>query len=353
MASNEYKNADSIITIACKCGEEFSTKFRNFKYGKQKACKTCISKEKGIVYNLETARYLINKISDSACILLSNEYVDNKTPLDIMCGCGRVFQSSITNIKVKKVPQCNFCSHNAFRSSKEELIEIASQGGCRILNVDEYENEDTYMNFVCRCGNQFSSTMASFKSNNKVCKDCYIKNQSIRQRANFDLIKEKVKNTTSKLVSTPEDYVNQYSKLTFKCPCGKRYERSLTNYLQREQLCLGCTASKGERSVENCLIENNLTYKREYSFKGLTSKKGHPLRFDFAIFDDTGLKGLVEYDGEFHYEAIISEEKFKQQKLHDLMKDNYCKKHNIPLLRIPYFNFENIEIEIENFISTY
>ena len=34
---------------------------------------------------------------------------------------------------------------------------------------------------------------------------------------------------------------------------------------------------------------------------------------------------------------------FKKTKLHDRIKNDYCFDNNIPLLRIPYWDFENIE----------
>ena len=35
--------------------------------------------------------------------------------------------------------------------------------------------------------------------------------------------------------------------------------------------------------------------------------------------------------------------KLKKQQEHDKIKDNYCKDKNINLLRIPYWEFNNIE----------
>lgn len=41
----------------------------------------------------------------------------------------------------------------------------------------------------------------------------------------------------------------------------------------------------------------------EYSFEGLNSPNGRPLRFDFVIFDDEGrIDFIIEYQGRQHYE---------------------------------------------------
>ena len=62
-------------------------------------------------------------------------------------------------------------------------------------------------------------------------------------------------------------------------------------------------ASRGEIKIEEILKEAGLIFKEEYSFPGLNSPNGRPLRFDFAVFDDDGnLDFLIEYQGKQHYE---------------------------------------------------
>ena len=71
------------------------------------------------------------------------------------------------------------------------------------------------------------------------------------------------------------------------------------------------------------------------------------------VFYPTGkLKCLIEYDGEQHYKFIKhwhgDEEGFKLQQLRDKIKTEYCKNHNIKLIRIPYTEFDNIEQILKN-----
>lgn len=61
-------------------------------------------------------------------------------------------------------------------------------------------------------------------------------------------------------------------------------------------------ASRGEICIEEILTEANVNFKQEYSFKGLTSSNGRPLRFDFVVFDDDGkIDYIIEYQGKQHY----------------------------------------------------
>ena len=90
------------------------------------------------------------------------------------------------------------------------------------------------------------------------------------------------------------------------------------------------------------LKKNNFEYKNEYIFNDLISDKNAYLRYDFAVFINSKVT-LIEYDGEFHYKKIIDEESFNRRKMLDKQKDEYAINNNIPLIRIPYWEYENIE----------
>ncbi len=112
--------------------------------------------------------------------------------------------------------------------------------------------------------------------------------------------------------------------------------------------CQACCDEKykGPRNIKQYLDEHKIPYKKEYKFSDCVYYKELP--FDFAIFYPTGeLKCLIEYDGEQHFKFVKlwhgDEEGFKLQQLRDNIKTNYCKSHNIKLIRIPYTEFDNIE----------
>ena len=99
-------------------------------------------------------------------------------------------------------------------------------------------------------------------------------------------------------------------------------------------------ASRGEIKIEEVLTSAGLVFEEEYSFPDLVSSSGRPLRFDFAVFDDNhNLDFLIEYQGIQHYEP---KSKFggysglRKQQYNDMKKREYCKKHGIILIEIPY-----------------
>lgn len=108
-------------------------------------------------------------------------------------------------------------------------------------------------------------------------------------------------------------------------------------------------SSRGEIKIHEILSKANLVFKEEYSFPELLSPSGHPLRFDFAVFDDCGdLDFLIEFQGVQHYEA---KSKFggmaglRKQQLNDMRKREYCREHNITLVIIPYWDNERLNYD--------
>jgi len=99
-------------------------------------------------------------------------------------------------------------------------------------------------------------------------------------------------------------------------------------------------SSRGEIKICDILDAAGLSYQEEYSFPELVSSSGRPLRFDFAVFDDNGdIDFLIEYQGIQHYEAkskFGGSKGLYRQKYNDTQKRQYCQKHNITLVTIPY-----------------
>lgn len=111
--------------------------------------------------------------------------------------------------------------------------------------------------------------------------------------------------------------------------------------------------SKGEKEIENVLQNLNITYIPQYTFSDCRDKNMLP--FDYYLPD---LNKCIEYDGQHHYFPVtfngVSKERAKENHLltikHDKIKNEYCENNNIELLRIPYYNFKDIEVMIVDFL---
>ena len=124
-----------------------------------------------------------------------------------------------------------------------------------------------------------------------------------------------------------------------QCECGTISEVMGSN-LRKENgtRSCGCVNSKGEERISNLLVENQIDFKKEYSFENCISDKGFRLRFDFAIFIDNELKYLIEFDGiqHTHPQSLFVKDDFHLRQVRDNIKNQYCLNNNIPLIRIPY-----------------
>ena len=101
-------------------------------------------------------------------------------------------------------------------------------------------------------------------------------------------------------------------------------------------------ASRGEIKIEEILNEAGLVFQQEYSFPDLVSNTGRPLRFDFAVFDDeNNLEFLIQFQGIQHCEpkeVFGGMTGLRKQQFNDMRKRQYCSKHGIKLVIIPYWD---------------
>ena len=107
--------------------------------------------------------------------------------------------------------------------------------------------------------------------------------------------------------------------------------------------------SKGEDKVAALLQRGGIQFKREVSFPDLHGYKNNLLRFDFAIYRHGRLAVCLEIDGAQHftYTPFFHKTKlaFKRQQEWDRQKNKYCLLHNIPLIRIPYWELEDLTLQ--------
>ena len=151
-----------------------------------------------------------------------------------------------------------------------------------------------------------------------------------------------------------DKYFNSNTYIKYKCmDCGLIH-KALPSNLLHGYGCPVCNKSKGEKECVNYFISNHIKYISQYMYEDLLGIGGQSLRFDFAIIgDNSNVLGLVEYDGIFHYKKQYDDDGFETTQIHDKRKNEYCKEHNISLLRIPYWEFDNISTILDEFIKKY
>jgi len=142
-------------------------------------------------------------------------------------------------------------------------------------------------------------------------------------------------------------YINKKTKVKITCLKHGDFLQMPEKHLTG-QGCPSCNESRGEKMVKEILDKNNVTYEIEKTFKDCFYKK--LLKYDFYL----PYKNIcIEYDGEQHYKPkehfggiktlIVTQKR-------DLIKNEYCIKNNIRLIRIPYTvnKIEDIEEKLND-----
>ena len=170
LLSTEYKSTTDMLEIQCICGEVFNRSFSNFKKNRTR-CKKCSGK-----YS-PTYEEVKNNIEERGCKLLSNEYINCKAKLKIQCSCGEIFEMNYENFLTRGIKQCKKCNGRQ-RYSYEEVKEEIESYGCKLLS-EEYVNTVTKLEIQCSCGEIFYADLHSFKGRDKKqCDKCGLKKRS-------------------------------------------------------------------------------------------------------------------------------------------------------------------------------
>lgn len=246
----------------------------------------------------------------------------NRATYKCKCDCGNTVY--IKSAEIYKRKSCG-CSHIDAR------IDYVGQkfGKLTVLEMlYSYKNNQTYAKCKCDCGNEYITRADGLVTENTTSCGC-IHPPSL------------IGNKYGKL-TVIEEVLNDTSQKMWKCKCECGNDVVLTSHVltsEHTQSC-GCLRSESvslfEVFIADILKEHQILYHKEYGFDDCKGIGGKKLRFDFYLPD---FNVLVEYDGEQHFKPIEyfgGEESFNVLKQNDVIKNEYCKKHKINLIRIPY-----------------
>lgn len=175
---------------------------------------------------------------------------------------------------------------------------------------------------------------------------CY-QRQRTREASLKDITNKQINNFIPLEYVYDNDTKGNRGKWRCKCLLCGNTEVYLTPDNMRKQYSCGCeTTSHGEKKIKELLDEAKIEYIQEKTFSDLRFKDTNSLaRFDFYVNGEY----IIEYDGRQHFikgEGVFdNEEKFAKTQQHDEIKNNYCKEHSIPLIRIPFTHYYDIVID--------
>lgn len=282
----------------------------------------------------------------------------------VICpNCGKTFIAKMGNLNRKEggaqspIKQCFDCSQAENNKRLSNLgREMAAKGTVGNIYNDfkvikmsnKRRGREAYYWCECiYCGKKHEITGTDLKrGHKKYCEnpECRLKRKlkSISGPNHIDLSGQ----TFGKWKVIEYSHTDSHGEIYYlcECSCDKHTRRpvqarNLRN--GRSQSC-GCkTSSKGEDKIAEMLNELNIKYLYDTTkLNCINPKTKAKLRFDFFLPD---YNCCIEFDGEQHFEECSRcGDTLIDRQYRDNVKNNFCKEHNIKLIRIPYFDYDKL-----------
>ena len=278
------------------------------------------------------------------------------------CDCGNIITTRGESLRSGHTKSCGKCNcektkiNNPInkKQKKRTKNDYTGQHIGRLTVLGKYthpiDKHHTFWECICDCGNKCIKRSDTFRSVPVPSCGCYKKEHTSQQWA-AQLEGQRF----GKLVvmqKVPHEELRTLWKC--QCDCGNICYLPSRYLLSLNVKSCGCeTKSKGELELRQILQIKKINFKEQYTFKDCISEKNSLYKFDIAIFDKNNiLKGLIEFNGQQHYEIVEyfgGEKQFLIQQKRDEDKRKYCKLHNYSLLEIPYTELGHINID--NFLK--
>lgn len=348
-----YTKSSAYIKIHCNtCGKEWNQKACNHLRGS--GCPYCIGRGKTTEEFVKELTALIGDKYDLSKV----EYITDRKKVEIVCReHGSFFTNPNRLLQKSGCPKC--CG--MYKSREDVLDQIKEKIGDKYdYSKFIFDKMDSKSEIICHKHGSFFIRVNDLLRNHG-CPSC--KGELLKELKTYDIetfIEKSVSVHNHQYDYSEVIYIDASIPVKIRCTkCNHFFYQKPAKHLQGRG-CIYCRISKGEIRIFNFLDECNIQHIREFRIKGCKFKK--PLPFDFAIFEDqekTKLKMLIEYDGEHHFKPILrsrkdslkkAEERLQEIKFRDQVKTQYCLDNSIPLLRIPYWDFDKIETILASYI---
>lgn len=259
------------------------------------------------------------------------------------CECGKITIVNGNNLRRGKSQSCG-CQIG--RTYSKNLVGLKF-GKLTVLKENlNYRKEKqiksggSYWDCICDCGKQITVSGNSLMNGHTKTCGCFKQKELLNKKVGKLTVIEKLKEQR-------KDGCFYWRCL---CECGN-YTKVATPELTREKvLSCGCLCSNGEYKIKELLKEANINfiYDKAY-FKDLFLTSNYIGRYDFILLNKQNKPfRLIEFDGKQHYQAYPfygGEEAFLHRLENDKIKNDYALKHSLPLIRIPYWEINNLTID--------
>lgn len=268
--------------------------------------------------------------------------------------CGEEYNTSFAVLidgrkAIQKDCCCNCSGKKTSEVSKKKRAEkyiglarnICEENNYILLTtIDDYIDLHMNVEFVCVKHGYQTMMLDNFIRGHK-CRDCSYEERAKILRHDIKYVKEYIESINGNKLLNPEDYKDTFARnLNIQCSCGNIFTTSFNNYSKYGvQTCYSCSCkeSAGEARIRSFLESNKIEFIQEKRFN--ECRDNRPLPFDFYL---TQYNLVIEFDGQQHFKEI-GRGNHEITVKHDKIKNEYCKLNNIDILRIPYWDGNNIE----------
>ena len=269
-------------------------------------------------------------------------YINDKEKVKIICHKhGEFYQTPNTHLSGHG---CIICGNkndlDTFLIKAKEIY-----GNKYDYSLVEYVNMNTPIIIKCKIHDEFIIKPSQFIYEKNGC--IYCSKKTYKDISFFESDANKIHNNKYKYEIITDLKMNSFINII--CKTHGKFKQKIRSHIYNACGCINCKESKGENKINSFLSNKNIKFFRQHKF--LDCKNKYSLSFDFYIPSE---KICIEYDGNQHFEMVEffgGQKRFEDIKKNDEIKNKYCEKNNLKLLRIPYYDLKNIEIILSEFLK--
>jgi len=285
-------------------------------------------------------------------VIVHGQYESGRARINVECDlCGHCWSPVARSLinghgcpvcgqqKAKDATKWNISQEKFFSKIPNELSDTLTVLGSYVSCNHSIEVE-------CKtCGNRWDSKPVYLYKGHG-CNKCSRKQKGLRSRISHVDYVAMVNDVHHGNIKVLGKYTTGKQRIDVKCLECEHCWQPVARRLQRRG-CPRCCFSKGERKIAKLLEHHGVVFETEYVFDDLVSPSGGKLRFDFAVFKEGKFSHLLEYDGPQHFKAVDhfgGKKRLLIQQRNDKIKNQYCDRKTIRLIRIPYTDYGKIEL---------
>ena len=285
-------------------------------------------------------------------IIIVSEYKSSHDQIRCKCNvCGYEFTTyPYYLLNGKRCPKCSAeRKKNSGKLSNDLFIERLNKCNPNVEPLEEYKGGHTKIRCRCKIHNREWSTTPGELYHGCGCPECYT--ERIRKALSWskDEFIARLEQVNPDIEVFGE-YINIQTGIECRCrKCGYVWHPKPNNLLYGKVTgCPKCQSySKGEDRIQEYLELNLIPYRIHKSYHDLLGIGGKKLSFDFYLPE---YNLLIEYQGQQHENPTTfgnmsvekAQKQFEIQQEHDRRKRNYAQDHEIKLLEIWYYDYNNI-----------